>query len=64
MQHGFPRAHALGSLYAARLPILADRWRAGGFARYRDYCARVASAATSDPEALPAFNWHELAAAA
>jgi MoaA/NifB/PqqE/SkfB family radical SAM enzyme len=63
MQHGFPRAHALGNLHHAPLPILAERWRADGLDRYRSHCARIVAAATADQEALPAFNWHELVAA-
>jgi MoaA/NifB/PqqE/SkfB family radical SAM enzyme len=63
MQHGFPRSHALGSLFEAPLPVLAERWRADGFKRYQAHCAAVASEAISDLDALPAFNWHEMVVA-
>jgi MoaA/NifB/PqqE/SkfB family radical SAM enzyme len=59
IQHGFPRAHALGSLLDAPLPELGASWRArGGPARLRAHLRRAFEAATADPEALPAFDWY------
>ncbi|MBP0466163.1 radical SAM protein [Roseomonas sp. PWR1] len=59
VQHGFPRAHALGNLATAPLPELGARWRAaGGPARLRAHVRRALDAATADPDAMPAFDWY------
>ncbi len=64
VQHGFDRAHALGSLHFAPLPELLRRWRAsGGRERLRAHLARALARETSDPEALPAFDWYRAAMA-
>jgi Fe-coproporphyrin III synthase len=65
MQHGFDRAHVLGNLHEAPLPVLAERWRArGGPARLRARCAAAVAKAVAEPHDLPAFNWYEALAAA
>jgi MoaA/NifB/PqqE/SkfB family radical SAM enzyme len=65
VQHGFDRAHALGNLLEAPLPVLASRWRAlGGPARLRARCAAAVAKAVAEPHDLPVFNWHEALAAA
>jgi Fe-coproporphyrin III synthase len=65
VQHGFDRAHVLGNLHQAPLPVLAARWRAGGGpARLRARCAAAVAKAVAEPHDLPAFNWYEALAAA
>ncbi len=65
VQHGFPRAHALGNLHAAPLADLGVRWRAaGGPSRLRAHIRRALDAATADPEAMPAFDWYRALLAA
>ena len=65
VQHGFDRAHVLGNLRDAPLPVLASRWRAGGGpAQLRARCAAALAQAVAEPHDLPAFNWHEALAAA
>lgn len=60
LQYGFPRRHALGSLYAARLPILSAHWRqSGGYDRFRAHCAAVLRRVTAEPDVLPTFNAYE-----
>lgn len=65
LQHGFPRAHALGNLHERPLRELARAWKAQGYRRFEALCRQTFDKVTGDParESLPFVNWYELLAA-
>ena len=65
LQHGFPRAHALGNLHDRPLRELAQSWKAHGCARFQALCRRTFDKVTGDPgrDSLPFVNWYEILAA-
>lgn len=56
IQHGFPRAFAVGRLQDGRLPALAAEWKRTRYAAFRRHCAGLAQSLASGP---PVFNWNE-----
>jgi MoaA/NifB/PqqE/SkfB family radical SAM enzyme len=59
VQHGFPRAFAVGRLQDGRLPVLAAAWKRTRYAAFRRHCRALARGLASGP---PVFNWNERAA--
>lgn len=57
VQHGFPRAYALGNLHAEPLPELARSWRRDTYPAFRRLCRRVFEEHTAS-RPLPFFNWY------
>jgi MoaA/NifB/PqqE/SkfB family radical SAM enzyme len=54
LTYGFPREYALGSLYDASLPTLAERWDPAGF---RTLCRDTVGRLRTENRAF--FNWYE-----
>jgi MoaA/NifB/PqqE/SkfB family radical SAM enzyme len=61
IQHGFPRAYALGNLKDAPLHELLARWRRDRSVAFRSLCRDVFEELTA-PAELPLANWYELLA--
>jgi Fe-coproporphyrin III synthase len=59
LEYGFPASYALGSLSDGQLEVLGDRWRRGGYPRFREVTERLFDSLAS-AQGLPFFDWYEL----